>query len=92
MKAEEARGRLDVHKHKGPDFNSSERIGQFNQFSFGGRSLHGAGMDHAASTAKHTADTFRVVESMLQMMKGYIGDPNNNRAKHTAEAFRGVHF
>ncbi len=87
MKAEDARGRLDVHKSKGVDFNSSERIGQFNQFSFGGKGM--PSMDHAQKTADMSAKIAQNTDALVQYCKGYILDPNHDRRKNTEDAVRG---
>jgi hypothetical protein len=92
IEAEELRGKLLSAEKKKPsdiyrmDYTASERIGSVN---YAARGMFSAGMDHAASTAQHTHDTFVAVKELLQYVKGYTLNPNNDRRKHTHDA---VHF
>jgi hypothetical protein len=86
IKAEDLRGQLKTdHKAERMDFTSAEKIGAFANVS----ALHSAGMDHAASTAQHTAKMAQDLSALLQYAKGYTRDPKNDRAKRTHDA---VHF
>ena len=90
LKAEGLRGQLRTdHKLENIDYKSSISHGGY---AGGVGSLRSAGMDHAAQTARATTDTFKAIESLIPMLKGYILDPNNDRRRHTIEATGGVHF